>query len=202
MMTRAQAIGELLRLLSDELVVAANGLISRETFASRDRGENFYMLGSMGLASSIGLGLALTRPKRRVVVFDGDGNLLMRLGNVAMVAERRPPNLLHVVFDNEAYGSTGGQRSISDRVPLVRLAEAAGYRQWRKVDRSEDLTATGRELLASEGPSFLLVKVSSEAASPVGRVALTPPTIARRFRAAALGADEDTISDQETGLDR
>jgi len=80
MMRRGEAITMILGQIRDELVVAANGWISRETCAAHDRAENFYMLGSMGLASSIGLGLALAQPERRVVVFDGDGNLLMALG--------------------------------------------------------------------------------------------------------------------------
>src|SRR6185295_7203024 len=151
MMRRSQAIAATLRLLNHELVVAANGWISHETCAARDRAENFYMLGSMGLASSIGLGLALTQPHRRVVVFDGDGNLLMALGTLAMVAEQQPANFLHIVFDNEVYGSTGGQRSLSAQVALDALALAAGYANVLRVTEAKELDAAVTELLEKTG---------------------------------------------------
>lgn len=187
MMRRGQAIAAILGRISDELVVAANGWISRETCAARDRPENFYMLGSMGLASSIGLGLALAQPERRVAVFDGDGNLLMALGTLAMVAERRPPNFLHFVFDNEVYGSTGGQRSISAQVPLDALAVAAGYRHVQRVSAAAELDAAVTDLLQKTGPSFLLIKVAPEPDGEAPRVPHEPEWIAARLRRALVG---------------
>lgn len=188
MMRRSQAIAATLGLLRHELVVAANGWISRETCEARDRAENFYMLGSMGLASSIGLGLALTQPDRRVVVFDGDGNLLMALGTLAMVAEQQPVNFLHVVFDNEVYGSTGGQRSLSAQVALDAVALAAGYANVRRVFEAEELDAAVRDLLGKAGPSFLLVKVASEADGEAPRVPHEPEWIAERLRQTIAGS--------------
>src|SRR5207253_10041868 len=90
--SRSRAIGAVLELLTDELVVVCNGFPSREAFALRDRPENFYMIGSMGSAPAIGLGLALAVPGRRVVVFDGDGNVLMALGTLATVGTVKPRN--------------------------------------------------------------------------------------------------------------
>ncbi|MDT4952402.1 MAG: sulfopyruvate decarboxylase subunit beta [Acidobacteriota bacterium] len=188
MMRRAEAIAAILGCLSDELVVAANGWISRETCAARDRAENFYMLGSMGLASSIGLGLALTHSERRVVVFDGDGNLLMALGTLAMVAERRPANFLHIVFDNEVYGSTGGQRSLSAQVPLDALAQAAGYAHVVRVKETVELDAAVIELLGKSGPSFILIKVAPEADGDAPRVPHEPEWIAARLRETIAGS--------------
>jgi sulfopyruvate decarboxylase subunit beta len=187
MMTRGQAIAAILGQIRNELVVAANGWISRETCAAHDRAENFYMLGSMGLASSIGLGLALARPERRVAVFDGDGNLLMALGTLAMVAERHPPNFLHFVFDNEVYGSTGGQRSISAQVPLDAMALAAGYRHVLRVTEAGELDAAVAELLEKTGPSFLLIKVRPEADGEAPRVPHEPEWIAERLRQTVVG---------------
>src|SRR5260370_34190498 len=86
------------------------------------------MMGSMGLASAIGLGVALTRPARSTVVFDGDGNLLMNLGILPMVGSNAPRGFVHIVFDNEVYGSTGNQRSAASGVRLDAVAAAAGYR--------------------------------------------------------------------------
>jgi phosphonopyruvate decarboxylase/sulfopyruvate decarboxylase subunit beta len=112
-------------------VVHANGYICRESFAVKDRIENFYMIGSMGMASAIGLGVALAVPDRPTVVFDGDGNLLMSLGILPMIGggpimgRGRPGNLVHVVFDNALYGSTGNQVSPSRTVGLHDLAWAA-----------------------------------------------------------------------------
>ena len=110
-MRRAEAIEIIMRAVRDELVVACNGMIAREVFTFRDRESNFYMIGSMGLALSIGMGVALSRPERTVLVLDGDGNLLMGAGVLASVAAAGLRNLLHIVLDNEVHGSTGGQRT-------------------------------------------------------------------------------------------
>ena len=91
---------ELAPLLQDEAVVLANGFISRECFQVRDRPGNFYMIGSMGLASSIGLGVALAQPQRKTLIFDGDGNVLMAMGTLAMIASCAPKNLIHIVIDS------------------------------------------------------------------------------------------------------
>jgi len=96
-------------LKGDELVISANGLISRELFTIKDSPRNFYMLGSMGLASSIGFGLAFSLPNKKVVVIDGDGNILMNLGSLATIGHFAPSNLIHFVLDNEMHASTGGQ---------------------------------------------------------------------------------------------
>ena len=124
-MPRLTALGIALKAFGDDPVAHANGYICRESFSLADRPQSFYMIGSMGLAPAIGLGLALTQPARRAVVFDGDGNLLMNLGILAMIAAQRPANFVHLVFDNEVYGSTGNQVSLSRGVRLDRLAAAA-----------------------------------------------------------------------------
>lgn len=191
MISRQQAVATVLSLLDDELLVTANGMISREAFAAGESPRNFYMIGSMGLASAIGLGVALARPERRIVVFDGDGNLLMALGSLAMVAERRPTNFLHLVFDNETYGSTGGQRSLSDHVALEELARAAGYARTARAVDEETLRHAAAELLAAPGPSFLLVKISPEERPGVPRVKPSPPEITERFRRAAGSVPEE-----------
>ena len=180
MIARAEAIAAVLDRASDALVVTANGWISREACAARDRAENFYMLGSMGLASSIGLGVALTNPNRRVLVLDGDGNLFMALGTLAMVADQQPSNFVHVVLDNEMYGSTGGQRSLSKNVDLDELARAAGYASVRRIGEVAELD----EALRMRGPVFVLIKVAPVPHGDAPRVPHTPQAIAQRFRAA------------------
>ena len=141
------------------------------------------MIGSMGLAAAIGLGLAVGRPDRRVVVFDGDGNLLMGLGVLGSVAALRPRRFVHCVFDNEVYGSTGGQASAARDLRLDWLAAAAGYRTVTAVDDAVALGAALRRARNADGPHFLLVKVTPEDAE-VPRVPLAPEALRDRFRAA------------------
>jgi len=184
-MTRADAVAQVAAALRDDaLVVACNGMIGRELYTRADAPTRFYMIGSMGLASSIGLGVALVQPSRTVVVFDGDGNVLMNLGGLANVAAARPGNFHHVVFDNAAHGSTGNQRTISDRVQLEEIARAAGYRRTSRVGDAEELAVALRSWFDAPGPSMLLVAVDRQQVAGIGRVEPSPPAIAARFRAA------------------
>jgi sulfopyruvate decarboxylase subunit beta len=184
--SRSRGIGAVLDLLSDELVVVCNGFASREAYALRDRPANFYMIGSMGVTPAIGLGLALSQPGRKVVVLDGDGNVLMGMGTLATIGALKPKNFIHIVFDNEVYGSTGNQPTISQIVHLDQVAKAAGYLNVERVRELDDLIYEARTMLKEEGPSFLLVKVS-ELADDVGRVGIEPAAMTERFRKAAMG---------------
>jgi phosphonopyruvate decarboxylase len=180
--SRYAAIAAAVKQLGDEAVVHANGYPSRESHAVADRAQNFYMIGSMGLASAIGLGVALTRPDRTAVVFDGDGNLLMNLGILPMVGALAPARFVHCVFDNEVYGSTGNQRSPAPGVRLDALAAAAGYRTVAAAVTPDEIARDLAAALATDGPHFLLVKVTPEEAD-VPRIAHTPAQIRDRFRA-------------------
>ena len=150
------------------------------------------MIGSMGLASSIALGLALARPERRTVVFDGDGNLLMNLGILPMVGggpaigRGRPTNFVHVVFDNGVYGSTGGQLSPSRGVGLAAVAAACGYARAESVDSAAGVERALRGAIIADGPSFILVRVNAEE-RPAPRIPYAPEEIRDRFRR-ALGS--------------
>ena len=144
--------------IGDELVVCCNGMIGREAFVARDREANFYMIGSMGLALSIGLGVATCQPEKRVVVLDGDGNVLMGAGVLGSAVAANATNLLHVVFDNEAHGSTGDQRTITEHLDLAALARASGYR-WAERVEPDALADAMPAFLEREGPAMLLVKV-------------------------------------------
>ena len=184
-MNYREAITTITELLDDQLVVCANGLISRETFTIRDRTENFYMIGSMGMASSIGLGVALSKPSREVIIMEGDGNLLMNLGSLPMTGSLQPVNLLHIVLDNEVYASTGNQPTISNVIELEEIAKSARYAYVKKVTTNEDLRKEMAHTLGNEGPSFLLVKISEnvERIEP-GRVTHSPEQIKERFMSA------------------
>ena len=179
-MLRAEAVRHLMDAVTNELVVVCNGMIGREAFTAKDREANFYMIGSMGLALSIGLGVAMVKPKRRVVVLDGDGNVLMGMGVLASVGAAAPKNLLHVVLDNEAHGSTGDQKTISGQVRLEDVAKAAGYKFAARVDAAR-LAAELPGFLKREGPAMLLVKVDKGNMHGIARVSHEPPEIAARF---------------------
>src|SRR5207249_7879133 len=146
-----------------------------------------YMIGSMGLASSIGLGLALAQPSKAVVVFDGDGNVLMNMGALGSVAAAGVNNLYHVVFDNAAHGSTGDQHTISDRVPLEEVARAAGYRRAVRVKGPDRLEAALATFFGEPGPAMLLVEVERGNQPGIGRVEPEPPQLTARFRKSACG---------------
>jgi len=179
--SRLTAIKAARKAIGSEPIVHANGYICRESFSVGDRLGNFYMIGSMGLASAIGLGLTLAQPARAAVVFDGDGNLLMNFGILAMVGGLAPRRLVHVVFDNEVYGSTGNQISPSRGVRLDRVAAAAGYAAVRAVTTAADVEAAVRTALATDGPHFVLVKTTAEEAD-VPRIPYSPAEIRDRFR--------------------
>jgi len=184
-MNYREAITTITELLDDQLVVCANGLISREAFTISDRTENFYMIGSMGMASSIGLGVALSKPSRKTIILEGDGNLLMNLGSLPMVGSLQPGNLLHMVLDNEVYASTGNQPTISNVIELEEIAKSARYSYVKKVTTSEDLKREVIHTLENEGPSFLLVKiVDTEEEREIGRVTHSPEQIKERFMSA------------------
>lgn len=180
--SRYAAIAAAVKQLDGEAVIHANGYPSRESHAISDRPQNFYMLGSMGLASAIGLGIALAQPTLGTVIFDGDGNLLMSLGILPMVAASRPRRFVHCVFDNEVYGSTGNQRSAAPGAALAELAAAAGYRTVATAFDEREVAECLAAALRSDGPHFLHVKVTHESAD-VPRIAHTPGEIRDRFRA-------------------
>jgi phosphonopyruvate decarboxylase len=191
--SRMEALKAAIAALEDEPVVHANGYICRESFAVRDRPENFYMVGSMGLASAIALGVALARPERKTVIFDGDGNLLMNLGILPMIGggpvmgRGRPANLVHVVFDNGLYGSTGSQISPARGVSLDRLALAAGYESATAVTSPDEITGAVERALGADGPHFVLARVTAEE-RPAPRIPYAPEEIRDRFRAALRSA--------------
>jgi phosphonopyruvate decarboxylase len=181
-MTRYEALQSLLTRIPDEdVALFTTGMISREAFNIRDRPENFYMIGSMGLLASLGLGLALQWPSRRVWVVEGDGSALMSLGTFPLIATCRPGNLIHVVLDNETYESTGAQPTISATVDLAALAQAAGYARVWRVDDRVGLANALRGAIDGNILSFILAKVTGRAADTLGRVSLTPEQLTQRF---------------------
>ena len=180
-MTSYQAVEIFFSFIKDEPVVCATGYIARSAQKAKDRLENFYVIGSMGLASSIALGVALSKPRRKVIALDGDGAALMNLGSFATVGALKPANFIHVVIDNGVYESTGNQPSSSSSVALDKIAQSAGYAHARRVDNSEALKKEMSSILSKSGPSFLLVKVSPDTAPAAPRVHAAPEVITENF---------------------
>lgn len=157
-MKRKEAIETIMATIKHEdAVVSTTGLISREIFERFDSDRNIYVPGSMGLASSIGLGLSVSCSQKRIIVIDGDASLLMNLGSIVTIGNRQPRNLLHIVIDNGAYGSCSEERSMADSAHLDKLALNVGYRYVKKVDKRKDLKCA--ILMFRQGPGFILVKI-------------------------------------------
>jgi len=182
-MTRCEVLKAFLDFMDDhELALFTTGKISREAFQVRDRLANFYMVGSMGLLSSVALGLSLN-VKSRIFVFDGDGSFLMNLGAMVMITAEKPGNLVHVVIDNRVYGSTGNQPTLSDRLQLDKLARSAGYPFVFKVDQLPLLKDLLNRLPQS-GPIFIHAEVDTSSIANVQRIPYDPPEIVHRFQRA------------------
>ena len=158
-MIRKEAMKIVLEEIGDDPIISANGLISRDLFEVCDKNSNFYMIGSMGLSSSIGLGLALKNLKKRFFIFDGDGNILMNLGSLVTIGALKPKNLIHVVFDNSSHESTGGQPTISKKIQIDSLAKTLKYKTYKATTKRE-LEKILDKIKKIKGPILILVKIS------------------------------------------
>ena len=180
-MTRIEATRIIVDLAGDAPIVASLGHPAYDLFAAGDRPQNFYTWGSMGLASSIGLGLALARPDVRVFVLDGDGSLLMNLGSLATIGLLQPKNLVLVVMDNEEYATSGGQPTpTAHGADLDAAARAMGIAATATVRSEDDLRRAGAE--RGDGPMFIVAKVKESA--PTAKPPLDCVFIKHRFMSA------------------
>lgn len=168
-------------LKEDDICLFTTGFISRIGFSVREKKTNFYMLGSMGLVSSVGLGIAINTGKR-VFIFDGDGSVLMDMGSMAMIGARKPENLFHIVLDNEAYESTGCQPTLSSKVSLNKLALDCGYAYSANVSSRSQLKRTMDAVFDKKGPVFVLVKACDRINKVPGRVDIAPVNLTRRIK--------------------
>lgn len=156
-----------------DLVVSSTGNLSRELFIIGDSPKIFYMMGSMGLASSIGLGLAICFPDRKIIVVEGDGSIIMNMGSMATIGHYAPNNLIHIILDNEVYESTGGQPSVSKTANLDKVAEAVGYKIVKKIISKQNLKSVIDDIMERDvGPVFILIKVEK------GRIYERTPRVA------------------------
>jgi thiamine pyrophosphate-dependent acetolactate synthase large subunit-like protein len=186
-MTRVEASRVLTSAIGDAPVIASLGHPAYDLFAAGDRPANFYTWGSMGMASSIGLGLALARPDLRVFVVDGDGSLLMNLGSLATIGWTRPANLVVIVWDNEEYATTGGQDTATAHgADLAAAARAMAIADAMTVRTEGELRAALDHVRT--GPAVIVAKVQES--PPTAKPSLDYVGIKERFMSAVGGPRE------------
>jgi len=161
-------------------IIATTGYTGRELYALADRPNQLYMVGSMGCASSFGLGLAFARPDLRVVILDGDGAALMRMGNLATIGAYGGPNLIHIVLDNEAHDSTGAQATVSASVSFARVAQACGYGASFAGDNCDVIEALF-DAVPEGKPLFCHIKIRTGTLPDLPRPAVAPSEVVRRL---------------------
>ena len=180
--SRAQALARIIEATParDTVLIASTGFTGRELYALSDRPNQLYMVGSMGCASSLGLGLAMRRPDLRVFVIDGDGAALMRMGNMATIGTYGPSNFYHLLLDNEAHDSTGAQATVSGNVDFAAVALACGYGHVMRAESVEaiaDLVAT-----TAHGAHFLHFRITTGTLENLPRPTVTPSAVLQRLR--------------------
>jgi phosphonopyruvate decarboxylase len=161
--------------------LATTGKTGRELYEIEDAPNNFYMVGSMGCVSSFGLGLALNRKNVDTVVIDGDGSLLMRMGSLATNGYYCPPNLLHIVLDNNAHDSTGGQSTVSHNVNFVNIAASCGYKKSVYIHNLNELELQIKEWKQTKRLTFICIKISKSLDRNLGRPHIKPHEVKERL---------------------
>ena len=167
----------------DAVIIATTGYAGRELYACADRPNQIYMVGSMGCAVSFGLGIALAQPQRQVIVLDGDGAALMRLGAQSIVGYEQPKNLCHVLLDNGIHESTGGQATVARSVNFCAIAAASGYAQVHSIGEPAKIAAAvAKSVREIDGPVFIHAPILPGVPDDLPRPVTTPAEVAARLR--------------------
>lgn len=186
-MSRADLTDRLVSKLDDEAVIGGIGSTNHDLWVSGQRPQNFYMLGSMGLAVPIALGVALAQPDRKVIALEGDGSILMQLGALGTVAAQNPRNLIIIIFDNGVYNITGGQATLtSHSTDLVAIAKGAGLKNCHWAADEADFDALVDRALREEGPMLIATRTDRKLARAFSE--FNPTKIRQGFSAGLGGA--------------
>jgi phosphonopyruvate decarboxylase len=169
-------------------IVATTGKCARELFTLGDRNQNLYVVGSMGCASAIGLGVSL-HVERPVVVLDGDGAALMKMGNMATIGAHSPHHLIHIILDNGVHDSTGGQETVSAVIDFASVAVACGYHSAARCDDVVGFEKALAHALRQSGPHLIHVQIQAGSIEKLGRPTVSPDTVAARFREFLAGGE-------------
>lgn len=189
--TRASALECLLNLIPDSAaIIATTGKCGRELFTISDRDQHFYQIGSMGSASAIGLGVALNT-HLPVMILDGDGATLMKMGNLATIGANAPKNLIHVLLDNGVYDSTGGQRT--SPAAFSQIAWACGYATAMETDNLQDFTDFLLRALTDSGPHMIHLHIRPGSITNLDRPKIRPMELANRFRSFLVSSKRGCI---------
>ncbi|MBT7605648.1 MAG: phosphonopyruvate decarboxylase [Kordiimonadaceae bacterium] len=177
---RFEALTVIQKFTNDDIVLASTGVCGRELFALDDRLNQLYMVGSMGCISSLGLGLAIQRPDNRIVVIDGDGACLMRLGALTTIGYEQPNNLIHILLDNNLHESTGGQSTVAHSVDFSAIATASSYPKVNQINDLEQLSNTLQNL--TKELTFIDMSISAGLPENLPRPNVTPHEVSIRLK--------------------
>lgn len=187
-MTREEAIAKLVeKMPKGALVISTTGMPSRELFEVREARKephdtDFLTVGGMGHASQIALGVALRQPRRPVFCLDGDGAVIMHMGGLTTIGQLGPKNFKHVVLNNGAHDSVGGQPTVAFQIDLPAIARACGYRDAFVATDAAELEAALAKLAQAEGPALLEIRVKKGARKDLGRPTMSPQDLKKAFR--------------------
>jgi len=184
--TRFQILNELHKYINNKIaVIATTGKTGRELFSLNDCKNFFYQVGSMGCASAIALGVALNS-KKKILVIDGDGALLMKMGNMTTIGANQPKNLIHILLDNNVHDSTGQQLTNASTVDFANIAINCGYQNSYSTDNLNDFSKIIKKNLVSSnktiGPTFIHIKIQKGSIENLGRPTIHPKDVAKRFK--------------------
>lgn len=185
--TRVETLERLLALAPEDTgIIASTGKSGRELFTLADREQHLYQVGSMGCASGMGLGVALNCGQP-IIVLDGDGAALMKMGTLATIGAYSPKNLIHIVLDNGVHDSTGGQGTVSANVEFADIAAACGYAAAYKCDTLAGFEMAYAEAKGAPGPHMIHARIRPGSLEKLGRPTVSPSEVARRFKAFLAG---------------
>ena len=179
---RNEILNQILRHKADDvLFFGTTGKTGREMFEIDDMENNFYMVGSMGCISSLALGLSLNSRKKSIII-DGDGSLLMRMGNLATIGFYKPKNILHIVLDNNSHDSTGGQFTVSNDINFVEIAKNCGYDNCIELEDKESVDQALTNWVKNTTLTFLYIRISKGSKKNLGRPSVSPTDVSKRFK--------------------
>lgn len=177
-MSREDAITRLLELFGKEMIISTTGKTSREVYEIRSSSNqtvaDFLTVGGMGHTSSIALGACLARTDRKVVCLDGDGSLIMHMGSSAIIGQSKPENLIHILINNSAHESVGGQPTAANEIDFKMLAESLGYEAYFEADSADGIKNAHQKIISSKGPIFFHIKVKVGSRPDLGRPDSSP----------------------------
>ena len=181
--TRFKALQTIRQSVAEDVpMIATTGKCGRELYSLGDHDGHFYQVGAMGCASGVALGVAL-HSKKHIVVLDGDGAALMKLGSFATIGAYQPARYTHILLDNHCHDSTGGQKTVAEHVDFCRIALACGYRAAYRCNDTSGLAQAYQQRHAIEGPVLIHMRIQAGSKSPLGRPAIAADKLADRFKA-------------------